>query len=106
MYKTYTFLLTPTDKNEIYFIISSLNSQKSSGANRIPVKILKRLKNDISHQLRVIFNMALSAGQFPSVLKITKVKPIHKKQSKVNYTNYRPISLLLKKLLKNVQKTL
>ena len=36
-----TFLLIPTDKNEISFIISSLDSHKSSGANSIPVKILK-----------------------------------------------------------------
>ena len=38
--------------------------------------------------------MSFSTGQFPSVLKIAKVIPIHKKQSKVDYTNYRPISLL------------
>ena len=38
---TNTFFLTPTDKNEIYFIISSLDSYKSSGPNSIPMKILK-----------------------------------------------------------------
>ena len=38
--------------------------------------------------------MSFSTGQFPSFLKIAKVIPIHKKQSKVEYTNYRPISLL------------
>ena len=38
--------------------------------------------------------MSFSTGQFPSVLKIAKVIPIHKKQSKVDYTNYRSISLL------------
>ena len=45
---TNTFL-TPTDKNEISFII--LDSHKSSGPNSIPVKMLKLLKNDISQQL-------------------------------------------------------
>ena len=91
---TNTFFLTPTDKNEISFIISSLDSHKSSGPNSIPVKILKLLKNDISQQLSDIFNMSFSTGQFTSVLKIAKVIPIHKQQSKVDYTNYRPISLL------------
>ena len=38
--------------------------------------------------------MSFLTGQFPSVLKIAKVIPIHKKQSKVDYGNYRPISLL------------
>ena len=61
---TNTFFLTPTDKNEISFIISSLDSHKSSGPNSIPVKILKLLKNDISQQLSDIFNMSFSTGQF------------------------------------------
>ena len=38
--------------------------------------------------------MSFSTGQFPLVLKIAKVIPTHKKQSRVDYTNYRPISLL------------
>ena len=91
---TNDFFLTPTDKNEISLIISSLDSHKSSGLNNIPVKILKLLKNDISQQLSDIFNMSFSTGQFPSVLKIAKVIPILKKQSRVDYTNYRPIFLL------------
>ena len=85
--------MTPADKNEISFIISCLDSHKSSGPNSVPVKILKLLKNDISQQLSDIFIVSFSTGQFPSVLKIAKVIPIHKKQSKVDYTNYRPISL-------------
>ena len=48
---TNTFFLTPIDKNETSFIISSLDSHKSSGPNSIPVKNLKLLKNDISQQL-------------------------------------------------------
>ena len=51
---TNTFFLTPTDENEISFIISSLDSLESSGPNSIPVKILKLLKNDISQQFRDI----------------------------------------------------
>ena len=36
---TNTFFLTPTGKNDISFIISSLDSHKSSGPNSTPVKI-------------------------------------------------------------------
>ena len=38
--------------------------------------------------------MSFSIGRFSSVLKIAEVIPIHKKQSKVDYTSYRSISLL------------
>ena len=39
--------------------------------------------------------MSFSTGQYPLVLKIAKFIHSHKKkQSKVDYTNYRPISLL------------
>ena len=58
------------------------------------MKILKFLKNDISQELSDIFNMSFSTGQFSSVLKIAKVIPIHKKQSKVDYINSRPLSIL------------
>ena len=40
-------------------------------------------------------------GVFPSVLKTAKVVPIFKKDSKLNYSNYCPISLLL-----NIEKIL
>ena len=38
--------------------------------------------------------MSFSTGQLSSVLKIVKVILMHKKQLRVDYTNYRPISLL------------
>ena len=40
------FLLPPTDKIGIISIISALNSQKASGPNSIPIKILKLMKNN------------------------------------------------------------
>ena len=62
------------------------------------------MKNAISQQLSDISNMSLSIGQFPSVLKIAKVIPIYKKQAKVGYTNYKPISLLsnIEKVIKSL----
>ena len=45
-----TIFLQPTDKEEVANIISSLNSNKASGPNSIPYRILFLLKNDISNQ--------------------------------------------------------
>ena len=96
--------MSPTDKTEIENVISSLDSNKSVGPNSIPTKILKLLKNDISSQLSEIFNISFSSGIFPSILKTAKVIPIHKNNSKLDFSNYRPISLLsnIQKILKRL----
>ena len=89
-----SLFVTPTDAHEVKLIISPLNSDKSTGPNSLLTKILKLLKNDISTHLADIFNLSFSSGVFPSILKIAKVMPVHKKESKHFCSNYRPISLL------------
>ena len=59
------------------------------------------LKQDISKQLADLFNLSFFPGSFPSILKTAKVVPVFKKGSKLDYCNYRPISLL-----SNVEKIL
>ena len=62
------------------YLHSSLNSNKLVGPNNIPTKILKLFKNDISSQLRDIFNSSFSSGVFLSIQKIAKYipgKPVH-----------------------------
>ena len=86
--------LQHTDKEEIANIISSLNSNKASGPNSVPYRILFLLKNQILKQLANLFNLSFMTGVFPSVLKTAKVNPVFKKDSKLNYRNYRPIFLL------------
>ena len=86
-----SLFITPTDAHEVNLIISSLNSDKSTGPNSLPTKILKLLKNDISTHLA---DISFSSGVFPSILKIAKVIPVHKNESKQFCSNYRPISLL------------
>ena len=87
-------MITATNKEEIYKIISSLNSNKSCGPNSIPAKVLHLLQNQISNHLATICNLSFSTGVFPVILKTAKVIPIHKKNSKLEVSNYRPISLI------------
>ena len=89
-----TIFLHPTDKEEIANIIYSVNSNKASGSNSIPYRILFLLKNEISKQLADLFNLSFMTGVFPSVLKTAKVVPVFKKDSKLDYSNYQQISLL------------
>ena len=81
-------------------IKSSLDKNKSVGPYSVPQNILIPLKNEISDPLADLFNLSFSSGIFQSVLKITKVVPVYKKDSKLDYQNYCPISLL-----SNIEKT-
>ena len=89
-----SLILTSTNKEKIYKIISSLNTTKSCGPNSIPTKVLHLIQDQISNHLATICNLSFSTGVFPTILKTAKVVPIHKKNSKLEVSNYRPISLL------------
>ena len=48
----------------------------------------------IVHSLSVIFNKSIMEGIFPDAMKLAKILPIHKAESRYIVSNYRPISLL------------
>ena len=89
-----TIFLSPTDDVEILHCISCLDLKKSSGPSSISGQILSIAKAELSGPLSKIINLCFTSGIFPSNLKNAKVIPIHKKDSKLELTNYRPISLL------------
>ena len=83
-----SLFIAPTDAYELNLnlIISLLNSNKSTVPNSLPTKILKLLRIEISTHLADIVNLSLvrfnrvfSSGVFPSILKVTKVIPVQKK---------------------------
>ena len=86
--------LSPTNFSEIEKIINSLDANKSTGPNSIPVFILKFLKPFFSFWLTQLINLSIEVSTFPDLLKTAKIAYIHKKESKLNPESYRPISLL------------
>ena len=82
-----TFYIYLATKEEICNITSSVNLIKTTGLFSIPMKILKLLKKDISSQLNDIFNLSVATGVFPTNLITAKVIPVHKKESKRNFSN-------------------
>ena len=62
------------------------DSNESAGPNSI--------STNISSQLSEIFNISFFSGDFPTILKTAKVIPVHKKDCKLDFSNYHPISLL------------
>ena len=89
-----TFYLSPAGPGEVEKIIDELNMNKSIGPFGVPVFLPKKFKMFFSYWLSELANLSFETGLFPDVLKIAKVNPLHKKDSKTDYRNYRPISLL------------
>ena len=58
------------------------------------VFLLKSFKDFCSTWLSKLVNLCFETSVFPEILKLAKVIPLHKKESKLVYLNYRPISLL------------
>ena len=83
-----SFFLHATGPFEIDKIIDTLDINKSTGSNSIPVYILKILKPFFSSWLSKIINLSFEISIFPDILKIAKIIPIHKKGSKLDHVNY------------------
>jgi hypothetical protein len=79
---------------EIEEIILNLKNFSASGYDGISSKILKSCAKTVSSPLAHIFNSSLAKGIFPSRLKYSITKPVHKKGNKECISNYRTISLL------------
>lgn len=89
-----TLFLYPTDPTEVYNVIMELAPKYSFGIDEIPPLVLKQVAILICDPLTDIINSSLSSGIFPDDLKKAKLIPIHKRNSKTDANNYRPISLL------------
>ena len=74
--------------------LRTLDTTKACGPDEIPARILKECALEIS-PLCSLFNTSLKAGKvIPDEWKKLNVTPVHKKDSRENVSNYRPISLL------------
>jgi len=79
---------------EIRNVIKSLKPKNTYGYDEISNRIIKLSSPYIISPLTYICNAALGSGVFPDRLKYAIVKPIYKKGSKQDISNYRPISSL------------
>ena len=99
-----SIFLSPTSPDEIHDIIAKFENKLSCGLDGIPPKVVKMFPESLINCLTHIFNLSLSSGEFISSFKKSKVVPIHKKKSKSDMNNYRPISLLpvISKILEKI----
>ena len=65
-----------------------MKTNKASGPNSIPTKILKLFQKEFAKPLSDIINLSFNQGVFPNLLKIPNVIPIHKVTSLTVITTY------------------
>ncbi len=82
------------DNESIIKIIDTVKLKTSYGFDGISTKLIKQIKHIIIEHLKLIINQMLNSETFPDLLKVAKVTPIYKKDDEMEFSNYRPISLL------------
>lgn len=74
--------------------LMNLKTNKSTGLDKIPAKILKLSADIISPSLTYLFNLSLETGIYIDDWKRARVIPIYKSDDRRKCENYRPISIL------------
>ena len=72
-----SIFLSPTNPDEVLRVVDYFSETKSAGP-RIPVRILKLLKLDITSPISTLINRSFEMVIFPTLLKTSKVIPIFK----------------------------
>ena len=79
--------------SKIESLLRKVNSNKACGPDAIHGKILKNCAVSLSTPLSLLFSLSYNTGSIPKEWKVANVVPVHKKGSKDDVENYRPISL-------------
>jgi hypothetical protein len=80
--------------SDILKAFKSINVKKTSDLWGVSVHTVKSLIEVVAPDLVVIFNNSVDCGEFPDLMKHSKVTPLFKSGSTSDPTNFRPISVL------------
>lgn len=99
--KTFYDFLSPKNKNSIMLedcspdeILKVINEFENGKASDIPISVIKKSSHVIAPVLSRYFNILMSKGTFPDILKTGRITPVYKKGNPEEIENYRPISTL------------
>ena len=79
---------------EVGKLIKNLKSNKSTGFDGLPPKLLKLACDELSHPIANMINKSITLNHFPSNCKKSEVNPLYKKKDNLIRNNYRPVSVL------------
>ena len=68
--------------------------RKATGYDNFPTKLLCLGQNELTHPIANLINNTMAMGTFPDQLKCVELSPLFKKIDKLNWMNFRPVSIL------------
>ena len=86
--------LKPADEEVVINTVKACTRKKSTYFEDISMDVVAKVIPVISKPVTYICNIPFKTGEFPSRMKIAKIKPIFKCGAKTDIGNYRPIYLL------------
>lgn len=87
-------VVTDINGNDVYDAIKKLKPTMTMGPDLIPSVIVRDCAAVFSPILTYIFKLILKTCKFPSLWKLSKVYPVHKKGSMNSASNFRPITII------------
>jgi len=76
-----------------FFKLLNNNVNKSAGPDQIHPRVIYELRNEIAFPLKLIFEQTIKEKKWPVDWTLANISAIDKKGSKLDASNYRPISL-------------
>ena len=89
-----SFTFHQPSRREIEKQIQNLDVLKACREDDIPTKIIKENSEIFTDVIEKNLSTCFVKAQFPNSLKLADVRPIHKKDSRNEKSNYRPVSIL------------
>ena len=91
---TTKFQLKPTTEDIVLKLLKDIDISKAAGVGNLPGRFLKDGAVILAKPVNEICNLSIKSKIFPDPCKLGKLKPILKKGSRMDPSNYRPIPLL------------
>lgn len=94
-------IITP---DQVLKKLKKLKISKAPGPDNIHPRILKEASSTLKQPLSIIFQNSIATGEIPTTWKLANICALHKKGSKKEATNYRPVSLtcIVSKMLESI----
>ena len=89
------FSLQPIDMSQLRNILKKIKPSRSHGIDFIDANSIKVSAPLIEESLLHMVNLSITSAKFASLWKIQLVLPLHKKNDKMDGSNYRPVSHII-----------